>query len=101
MADIFRSARRVVVWLGLATDSSSWALRLLERLGDQIQCTKAYHRMPSPNCPHPDWYLLSDAAQIESDPRIWDAVFRLLWHPWFYRLWVSLIQTKYCYFARY
>ncbi|KAF2826971.1 HET-domain-containing protein [Ophiobolus disseminans] len=88
MGDIFRSARNVVVWLGLASDDSSSALRFFGHLGDQIEHTEDDFRLPLPDCANPNWYGITDGAQFASDPEMWEAIHKLLSRPWFDRVWI-------------
>ena len=90
MGDIFKHARRVIVWLGLASHDSSLALRVLGRIGDQIECSKAYYVLPAPDCTEMEWHKATDASCIDNDPETWRAVYDLLCRPWFERLWVRL-----------
>jgi hypothetical protein len=94
MGDIFQSARRVVVCLGLARQDSSLALRMPGHIGTQLQVSKDYFAMPSSDCAQPHWFKVRDAAQFDSDPRTWYATRNLLCRPWFGRLWISLICTR-------
>jgi len=90
MGDIFKHARRVVVWLGLASHDSSIALRVLGRIGDQIEWSKGTHVLPAPDCTEMEWYKTTDASCIDDDPETWRAVYDLICRPWFRRLWVRL-----------
>lgn len=89
MGDIFRSAQRVVAWLGLASEDSPLALRLLGDMGERVQVCKHSRIVHSPDSPLPDWRMAYNAAQIDNNPKAWDAVFDLLCRPWFSRVWVS------------
>jgi hypothetical protein len=89
MADIYKYAQRVIVWLGGATSDSSMALRILGHIGNQIEFSRDWSIAPAPGCTEPKWCRLDDAAVIDERPETWDAVLGLLTRPWFDRLWVK------------
>jgi hypothetical protein len=88
MGDIYKYAQRVVVWLGLASTDSTLALHVLGLIGDQVEFSKKHRSARAPGCRYKDWYLTTNAADLDSDPKTWLAVYNLLLRPWFYRLWV-------------
>jgi len=90
MGDIFKFARRVIVWLGVASDNSSLAMRVLGHMADQVEITKTSNVWPRPHCTEPEWYDAIDASCVDDDPTTWHAVYDLVTRPWFSRLWVSL-----------
>lgn len=86
MADIYRLAHRVVVWLGPETANSSLAMATLDYLGSQVDFTTGNFRAASPEAVHRDWYM--SATELPYDETTWRAVLDLLLRPWFDRLWV-------------
>jgi hypothetical protein len=88
MADIYRFASRVVVWLGPASHDSSRALRILGQIGDRFQCTKGLSYIPFPDCTNWDSDEVLDTSRIDPESETWHAVHSLLSRPWFSRLWV-------------
>jgi hypothetical protein len=95
MGDIYKFARRVVVWLGLPSEDSSLALRVLARLGDQIDCSKNRFLIPAPGCTEATWWCATNASCVDANPETWQAVHYLLQRPWFFRLWVRKLY-QYC-----
>jgi hypothetical protein len=89
MAEIYKYAQRVIVWLGGATSDSSMALRTLGHIGNQIEFSGSLSIAPAPGCTEPKWWRLDDAAVIDERPEIWDAILGLLTRPWFDRLWIK------------
>ncbi|EXM16651.1 hypothetical protein V3481_018391 [Fusarium oxysporum f. sp. vasinfectum] len=86
MADIFRSAVRVVIWLGLESDNSTLALSTLDYLAAQVEITKASWVRPSPGCVHQDWF--HSLTGMPYDDSTWQAIVDLTNRPYFTRLWV-------------
>lgn len=84
MADIYRSASLVVVWLGPADRSSESAFGLINELTKHMleflktQKSQTYDELTTAN--HPIQYPPSDAP-------VWSAVRSLLQRPWFSRIW--------------
>ncbi|ENH69208.1 Heterokaryon incompatibility protein 6, OR allele [Fusarium oxysporum f. sp. cubense race 1] len=72
MADIFRSAVRVVIWLGLESDNSTLALSTLDYLAAQVEITKASWVRPSPGCVHQDWF--HSLTGMPYDDSTWQAI---------------------------
>ncbi|KAI1155632.1 HET-domain-containing protein [Nemania diffusa] len=57
MGQIYLLANRVVAWLGPSFPDSSLALKTLRTIGEQVEYPIDNHILPSPQCPHPDWYI--------------------------------------------
>jgi hypothetical protein len=89
MGDIYRHAYRVVVWLGMESANSALTMRTLADIGDQIEYSKDNSIMSAPECKEKEWYYMTDASRIASDPGIWHAIHNLLRRPWFDRLWIK------------
>ncbi|CAM1511935.1 Fc.00g094480.m01.CDS01 [Cosmosporella sp. VM-42] len=86
MADIYRLADHVVIWLGAETHNSNLAISTLDYLGAQIEITKTGGRLPSPKCAHQDWFR--SLTELPYDDHTWQAIVDLVNRPWFGRLWV-------------
>ncbi|RDL38024.1 uncharacterized protein BP5553_05457 [Venustampulla echinocandica] len=86
MTDIFKSAYRVIVWLGEEADESKLALSTMAYLGRQTELCKSGKRMYSPGATETDWYRA--AFDLPYDDRVWRALFQLTNRPWFERLWI-------------
>lgn len=86
MADIFRLAERVVVWLGEESDNSTLALSTLGHLAAQVEMTKASWTWPSPGSAHQDWF--HSLTEMPYDDNTWQAIADLANRPYFRRLWV-------------
>ncbi|KAK7219774.1 hypothetical protein V2G26_007777 [Clonostachys chloroleuca] len=86
MADIFRSAVRVVIWLGQESDNSTLALSTLDYLATQVEINKANWVRPSPGCVRQDWF--DSLTDMPYDDSTWQAIADLANRPYFSRLWV-------------
>lgn len=86
MTRIYRSASRVIAWLGPAKDGSDLAMSTLECVGAQVVATADAMFMPAPGAQKKDWY--EPGKELPYGPEIWDALRRLLDREWFTRRWV-------------
>ncbi|KAH6959459.1 heterokaryon incompatibility protein-domain-containing protein [Fusarium avenaceum] len=86
MADIYRLAHRVVVWLGPTDAAAAVALPVLAHIGRQIEYSKSNHIPPSPDATEPEWYKIDLPLPYSDD--IYAAVYELLGRPWFERVWI-------------
>lgn len=86
MADIYRLAHRVVVWLGPEDADSKLALSALREIGRQYEVTVDGYLLPSPDATNPEWCVATTVLPF--DKRTWVAVTKLLERVWFERLWV-------------
>lgn len=86
MAEIYRSAAKVLVWLGTEDSDSSLALHTLDYLGAQMECSRADTMLRSPECQEPSWYR--SAFQLPFSTTEWTAIHRLIERTWFERLWI-------------
>lgn len=87
MGAIYRSAARVVVWLGLEADGSTRALELVEWHGKHLSVdwkTGTVSHFPSEE--HPAWYFDKGKALVMNDrgPQL----AKLIARPWFTRVWI-------------
>ena len=86
MADIYRQASRVVVWLGPEGSNSDLAISTLTYLSQQVEITKDAFVVPTPEPAHPDWY--DSRTELPYNSRTWEAITHLAERDWFKRLWV-------------
>jgi hypothetical protein len=86
MKDIFKSAERVMVWIGPATDDSQHAMQTLNYLGRQVVHSKARTCAPAPDAVERTWFQAT--VRLPFDDKTWKAIGDLLRRPWFERLWV-------------
>ncbi|KAL8282637.1 hypothetical protein RB600_005876 [Gaeumannomyces tritici] len=86
MSEIFKSAHRVVAFLGPEAGNSGLALRTLHHLGRQVEVLVPNMRIPAPGAAHPDW--VERAAELPYDGATWDAIDALMNRKWFTRLWI-------------
>ncbi|KAI3395932.1 hypothetical protein diail_643 [Diaporthe ilicicola] len=85
MADIYRLASHVVVWLGPARDNSDVAMRELQRVGSGIQFAKQGYFCPLPGN-DPSLVLFAPFQHFTRTQ--WDAFETLFQRDWFGRLWI-------------
>jgi hypothetical protein len=86
MRNIYRYAKRVVVWLGDVADDSTLALLSLEYMGQQIEITKREVLLPAPHRTEPDWWEPGRRPPLDTDT--WKAIAGLVQRPYFERLWI-------------
>ncbi|KAF4996127.1 hypothetical protein FGRMN_4677 [Fusarium graminum] len=86
MATIYKEAIRVVVWLGLATPTSSLAFRRLSFLGSQVVSTTDKWQFTAPGATEIDWCY--NATRLGYSVKVWEAIDQLLLQPWFSRVWI-------------
>jgi hypothetical protein len=85
MREIYKCANRVVVWLGLSSENSALALSTLEHIGKQVEVTRDYTNLPSPDCTEPQ---LFSTVELPFDKGVWQAILNILERPWFERVWI-------------
>jgi Heterokaryon incompatibility protein (HET) len=86
MGDIYKSAFRVVAWLGPESNNSEQAMSTLDNIGAQIVVWNNGVRIPRPGATHQDWFRPTTELPYSEDT--WKVVKELLERPWFDRLWV-------------
>ncbi|KAF2811268.1 uncharacterized protein BDZ99DRAFT_415778 [Mytilinidion resinicola] len=86
MANIYRLAERVVVWLGPQVDRSRLAIKTLDHIGAQLEYNKDNSRVVSPAAMEPTWFYHRSALPYGSNT--WRDVEKLIERAWFKRLWV-------------
>ncbi|KAI1500260.1 HET-domain-containing protein [Biscogniauxia marginata] len=90
MGDIYRLARRVIVWLGPQADGSTLALDFLDSLGRQVMVNwwdgtmRPAHWAKSKDL----WADNEMAISFPSMPKEFAALVSLLERPWFERVWI-------------
>lgn len=85
MSNIYRSAYRVVAWLGREEHNSTQALATLQHVGDQLQVTKSGRVVRTPGAEEPDLWM--NACCLSFDDETWQGLLHILERSWFYRLW--------------
>ena len=87
MANLYRLADRVVVWLGPEKNDSSYAVRLLEELSSKVTVHWIRQTMePASNGADKHWANVNE--ELPYGDREYRAIFSLISCPWFERLWV-------------
>jgi hypothetical protein len=89
MAEIYRLAHRVVLWLGPESegDGGTEALSTLRFISSQIEVDWGREEMRATDQANPSW---ADAhVLLPLDPNVLGPVFMLLNRPWFDRVWVQ------------
>jgi Heterokaryon incompatibility protein (HET) len=87
MADIYRQAFRVVVWLGSESSNSKLAMSTLDYLGAQVETLTMDGRLSSPNSTHQLWHR--SRCELPYNQATWQAILDIFNRPWFDRLWVT------------
>ena len=87
MADIYRQAGRVIVWLGPERDDSTLAMQVLDALGSTIQVDWALLRAKPLSDGSTDRWSEESLPFVE-DRRTLAAIGSLLDRSWFKRLWI-------------
>ena len=88
MADLYRLADRVVVWLGPEKNHSGWGMRILDQLSSQIEVDKSTRGMkPASKEAEPHWS--DDRIIVPYSYGELLAINEVLSRPWFERLWIQ------------
>lgn len=88
MAQIYNSAARVVIWLGLASPGTDLALRITSFLGEFLHYDRRDQTFTSTsNDPDESHWTDLDQPLPFNEAQI-RALEELFWRPWFERLWV-------------
>jgi hypothetical protein len=85
MADIFRWATRVIVWLGPESNDSALAMGTLRYLSQQFEYSVDWEYYRSPSHSEADWWYRY--AQLPYNTQTWTAIQLLLDRDWCKRLW--------------
>lgn len=86
MRSIYTVADRVIMWTGEAAEDSALALKTLEHIGSQMECTLDHRFIPSPEATETAWW--SNDFYVSTEPVAASAISRLVQRPYFERLWV-------------
>ncbi|KAI4187128.1 MAG: hypothetical protein LQ348_004135 [Seirophora lacunosa] len=88
MADIYRSAANVIIWLGPELDDSTGAIRALKTLASKINVDWTHYTISaaSKEDSESDWLDLDKHAPFDNETCF--SIVRLLNRSWFSRLWI-------------
>jgi hypothetical protein len=86
ISQVYRWARRVVIWLGAETDTSTLAISTLDHLGKQLEVSSDHRRYRSPTATEKDWFR--SICTLEFPDPTWRAIDALFQREWWERLWV-------------
>lgn len=86
MAEIYRFARRVIIWLGPQSTNSKHALSTLGYLGNQLETGRDLTRYRSPGAVELDWFRA--ACPLPYAMETWEAIADLVHWDYFERLWI-------------
>ena len=86
MGQIYRSASRVVAWLGPGSPSTKLALETLKYLGKQLVHTRTGYMLPLPGADEPTLCYSTEPLPFDDDT--WDAVSRIDKIKYFMRVWI-------------
>lgn len=86
MAAIYKSASRVVVWLGAASGDSELAMKTLYYLGQQVVYAKDNWLLTRPGGVEGFW--CEGKCVLPYGDEVWTAIDNLLARPWFTRVWI-------------
>lgn len=86
IAHIFRSAWRVIVWLGEASNDSGPALKTLQYLAEQIEISQDRWIHSPPGSREPQWNNFD--VKLPYGDAEWTSLALLFARAWFERLWV-------------
>lgn len=88
MADIYRAAAKVIVWLGPEANSSNLAIEMLVTTASMIEVEWPHYKITPARIEDAasDWLDLEKHAPF--DDQTWLAIVQLLNRPWFTRLWI-------------
>ena len=86
MADIYRNADRVVIWIGPAAEDSPLAIETMHSLGSRIETNSRSLEVEIKS--DDDAHLANPGLTLPYDDKTWSSVYSLLCRPWFKRLWI-------------
>jgi hypothetical protein len=86
MAQIYKLAHKVVIWLRPESKDSGLSLATLDHLGTQVECMTSGYSLRSPMATQKRWFHRS--CNLPHSTETWDAILHLIELPWFDRLWV-------------
>ena len=89
MGDIYKSAVRVIAWIGAESDNSSLALDILESVGTFLEVDWITFSMRSKVSDTTCTSWADESQEIPLNEMEMKAVVQILQRPWFTRLWVQ------------
>ena len=95
MADIYKTARQVVVWLGQIDDAALIAIRLFNKIAENVDWEPGSQRIVCRHSAEEDHWSNMEIA-LPFDDNVWTAMKSFTSRPWFSRLWVwqEIVQDK-------
>ena len=88
MADIFRSAAKVIIWLGPESEQSALALHEIDELASKIHVDWEFYSIQPSSKDTTDGQWADLGKDAIFDDLTYASIARLLNRPWFERLWV-------------
>ena len=88
MGEVFRRATRVIAWLGLATDTTTRALELIEEIGSQVKVASWTHRKLRPSTLAHTTSLSDNSSPLPYSAYDARCIADVINRPYFLRLWV-------------
>ncbi|KAL9036475.1 MAG: hypothetical protein Q9180_004280, partial [Flavoplaca navasiana] len=88
MADIYRSAAKVLIWLGPEADNSALAIKALETLASKIHVDWGLSTITAASEEDVDSKWLDRSRPAPFDYQTWVSIGQILGRSWFSRLWV-------------
>lgn len=89
MGQIYRSAARVVVWLGPASPDSDLAMRHADHLGQVLRFDPVTEKLTSTSSGEAESHWADMAQPLPYEEAVLRALEKVFWRPWFERLWVA------------
>lgn len=86
MCDIYKLARRVVVWLGPEENNSPCALKLMEILGSKLEVDRQLYTIKAVEQADVEW--ADPKRQLPYGKKEYQALYSLFHRSWFERLWI-------------
>jgi len=86
ISQVYRWARRVVIWLSAETETSALAISTLEHIGKQLEVSSDHRRYRSPTATKKDWFR--SICTLDFPNLTWRAIDELFQREWWERLWV-------------
>jgi hypothetical protein len=85
MRDIYKYARRVLVWLGEEAQDSKLALDTIRLVSQQVEYSTDYTFLRYPDARNRDWFRQGHSLPFCDNQ--WGSIDQLLSRPWFERVW--------------
>ncbi|KAL8774318.1 MAG: hypothetical protein Q9209_001069 [Squamulea sp. 1 TL-2023] len=88
MADIYKLAAKVIIWLGPEADDSTTALKAFKTIASKINVDWSHHAISLANVEDTDSDWLDMTTRAPFSDTTYFSIARLLDRPWFSRLWI-------------